>query len=654
MKRLAVVLLLTSGAVAAAPPVPSPPVAARHPHAVVSPHGTRDDPYYWLRDDTRSRPEVLDYLRAENAYFTAMSAAYEPLTRRLEQELVGRLEQDDSTVPYPYKDYLYSTRYETGKQYPIEVRRPRSGAGAEQLLVDGNVEAAGKEYYRLGDVAVSPRQDLVAFTEDTGGRYQYTLRVREISTGRDLPERIGGLTRGVAWAADNRTIFYVENDPVTLLSTRVKRHVLGSDPKGDPVVYEEKDTSFYLSVRRSRDERYVVIYLSATEAREVRYLAAGDPTGTPRLLAAREKGVLYDADHAGDRWIVNTDWQAPNFRLMSVGDADAAAGDKAKWHELVAHDPRVFIDSFTAFDGYLAVSEWSDGLLRLRYAPWSDLSRWTFVRSDEPAYSQGFSTNAEQSTPLLRYTYSSLVTPDSVFEVDMRSGERKLLKQEKVPGYDPAAYASERLWATARDGTRVPVSLVYRRGLPRDGSAPLYQYAYGAYGYSTDPSFDREVISLLDRGFVYAIAHVRGGSELGRAWYDGGRLLQKKNTFTDFVDATDFLVREKYAAADKVFASGGSAGGLLMGAVANMAGEKYRGIVARVPYVDAVTTMLDESIPLVTNEFDEWGNPKQKAYYDYMLSYSPYDNVRAQHYPAMLVTTGSTTRRCSTTSRRSG
>jgi oligopeptidase B len=643
MRPMLAALLLSTGAVVAAPP--APPVAARHDYDVVSPHGTRNDPYYWIRDDTRSRPEVLDYLKAENAYFETMSTSYEPLTKQLTQELIGRLKQDDSTAPYPYKDYLYATRYETGKQYPIQVRRPRHGNGPEQVLVDGNREAAGNEYYRLRGWAISPRQDLVAFTEDTRGRYQYTLRFRDIATGRDLPERIPGLTPGVVWAADNRTVFYVENDPVTLLSTRVKRHVLGTDPKTDPVVYEEKDTSFYLDVEATGDERFILITLDATEADEVRFLAADDPTGTPRVLAPRETSVLYGADHIGGEWVVRTNWSAPNFRLMTVADADA--GDKAKWQELVPHDPKVFIADIALFAEFLAVSEWSDGLLRLRYAPWADVRRqqaqgtfWKLVRSDEPAYSQGFSVNAEQETPLLRYTYSSLTTPDSVYQVDMRSGRRELLKQDEVPGYRSDAYVTERLWATARDGVRVPVSIVYRKGFRRDGTAPLYQYAYGSYGASTEPSFDSTVISLLDRGFVHAIAHVRGGQELGRAWYDDGRLLHKRNTFNDFVDVTDFLVREKYAAPDKVFASGASAGGLLMGAVANMAGSKYRGIVAHVPYVDAVTTMLDESIPLVTNEFDEWGNPKRKADYDYILSYSPYDNVRAQPYPAMLVTTG--------------
>lgn len=632
-------VLLLAAAPFAAQQAPVPPVAAVKPHAVVSPHGTRNDPYYWLRDDTRSQPEVLDYLKAENAYYEAMSAPYRALTETLAKELIGRLKEDDGTVPYKDRDYLYFTRFPPDSEQPILVRKPL-GSDKEQILVDGNREAGSHEFYRLGRWAVSPGQDLLAFTEDTRGRRQHTLRFREIATGRDLPERIAGLHPRIVWAGDNRTVFYVENDPVTLLSTRVRKHVLGTDPQSDPVVYEEKDTSFYINVDQTGDRRYLLIRLASTVASEVRFLAADDPSGAWRVLAPRETGVLYRADHVDGRWVIRTDWKAPNYRMMAVADGDVDGTGKAKWQELVPHDPKAFLQDFVAFADHLALSERSDGLLRLRYAPWSDLGHWTDVRADDPASSQTFDVNVERSTPRLRYAYTSLATPDSIYELDMRTGERTLLKRQPVPGYDPAGYVTERLWATARDGARVPVSLVYRKGFVRNGTAPLYQHAYGAYGGSSDPDFDQTVVSLLDRGFVYAIAHVRGGQEMGRAWYDDGRLLHKKNTFTDFIDVTDFLVREKYAAPDKVFASGGSAGGLLMGAVANMAGEKYRGIVAQVPFVDVVTTMLDESIPLVTNEFDEWGNPKQKEYYDYMLSYSPYDNVRAQPYPAMLVTTG--------------
>lgn len=615
-----------------------PPVAATKPHAVISPHGTRNDPYYWLRDDTRSKPEVLDYLKAENAYYEAKGAPYRALTEKLSAEIIGRLQQDDSSVPYKYKDYVYYSRYVPGKEYKIFARHP-VGSDREEILVDANKEAEGKQFYQVARRAVSPKQDILAFVEDVGGRRQFTLRFREIASGRDFDERIPGLSGSLAWANDNKTVYYVENDPVTLLSTRVKRHVLGTDFELDPVVYEEQDTSFYMRVSNSGDDRFVVIGLSSTVASEMRVIDADDPQAAVKLLAPRERDLLYDADHIAGRWVIRANQDAPNYRLMTV--ADAEIGDRARWKELLPYDPSVFIEDVALFRDYLAIGERSQGLLRLRIVPWTAPEKASYIRSDEPAYAESFSVNYEQNTDLLRYTHTSLVTPASVYEVDLRTGERRLLKQQPVlGGYDPANYATERVWATARDGTKLPVSLAYRRGFKKDGSAPLYQTAYGSYGASSDPEFDQAAVSLLDRGFVYALAHIRGGQEMGRAWYEDGHLLKKKNSFTDFVDVTDFLVREKYAAPDKAFAMGVSAGGLLMGAVANMAGEKYRAIVAHVPYVDAVTTMLDETIPLTANEFDEWGNPKQKTYYDYILSYSPYDNVKPKAYPALYVTTG--------------
>jgi oligopeptidase B len=619
----------------AAPPVA--PVAEKRPHDVVSANGTRNDPYYWLRDDTRSKPDVLGYLKAENAYYEAMSAPYQGLTETLAAELIGRVKQDDSTVPYKDKGYVYYTRFETGQEHPIYARRAR-GSEAEQILVDANREAQGKGYYRVGGRAVSFKQDILAFLEDVTGRRQHTLRFREIATGKDLPDRISGLSAAAVWANDNKTLFYVENDPVTLLSTRVKKHVLGTDPKADPVVYEEKDTSFYLSVGKTGDDRYIVIRLRSTVASEWRVIDADDAAGAPRILAARQRDHLFDADHIAGRWVVRTNRNAPNYRLVIVADADI--GDPARWTELLPYERDVFIEDVALFRGYIAVNERRGGLVSIRVVPWNAPEKAFDIRADEPAYVEGFATNAEQNTDTLRYTYTSLTTPASVYDVDMRTGERTLLKRQPVlGGFAAENYVTERVWATARDGTKVPVSLVYRKGFKKDGTAPLYQYAYGSYGASSDPEFELPVVSLLDRGFVYAIAHVRGGQELGRAWYDDGHLLRKKNTFTDFIDVTDFLVREKYAAEDKVFAMGGSAGGLLMGAVANMAPDRYRGIVAHVPFVDGVTTMLDDTIPLTSNEFDEWGNPKEKVYYDYILSYSPYDNVKAMAYPAMLVTT---------------
>ncbi|WP_374348488.1 S9 family peptidase [Chitinimonas sp.] len=615
-----------------------PPVAEPHPFEVLSPHGARNDPYYWLRDDSRKDPKVLGYLQAENAYFKAQSAVYAPKTQQLYKELVARLKQDDSTVPYKKGDWLYYTRFEKGREYPVEARKPVAG-GAEQILVDGNREAGKQAFYQLAEVEVSPDAQRVAYLEDRSGRRQYTLKVRDIASGKNLKDEISGLSNEVVWANDNKTLFYVENDPVTLLSTKVKKHVLGSDPKTDTVVYTEPDHSFYLTIAKTGDERFITINLASTTTGEIRVIDANQPDAAPRLLAPRAAPIKYEADHMAGNWVIRTDWDAPNYRLMTVADEDM--GDRSKWKELLAHNPAVFVEGFALFKRYLAINERSEGLLRLRVLSWDGSQKPTFIDADEPAYVAGFDVNAEQDTDTLRYHYSSLTTPNSVYEVNMRSGERKLLKQQAVlGGFVRDNYVTERVWATARDGVKIPVSLVYRKGFKRDGSAPLYQYAYGSYGHSSDPYFRSSALSLLDRGFVYAIAHIRGGQEMGRDWYESGKLQRKRNTFNDFADVTDYLVAERYAARDKVFAVGGSAGGLLIGAIANQAGDKYRGLVAHVPFVDVVTTMLDESIPLTSNEFDEWGNPKDKAAYDYMLGYSPYDNVSAKAYPAMLVTTG--------------
>lgn len=614
------------------------PRAAKVDFQVVSPHGTRNDPYYWLRDDTRSDPKVLAYLEQENAWYRQYSAGYQQLTTQLTEEIIGRVKQDDSSVPYRKGDYLYYSRYETGKEYPIYARKAASG-GAEQVLLDVNQLAEGKDFYQVANLAISPDQQLLAYMEDLNGRRQYTLRVRDLRTGKELTDSLSGLSAAIAWSADSKQLFVVQNDPVTLLSNKVLRHTLGQDPAKAALVYEESDNSFYMWVSNSQDNRYVMIQLGSTVSDELRVLDAAKTDGQFQVLAPRQRDFKYGAEHLNGRWIIRTDWEAPNYRLMTV--AADKIGDRTHWQPLLAHSEQIFIQNFELFNDYLAISERSDGLQRIRVMPWQDPSKAYYISSDEAAYVTGFDMNAEQNTTLLRYTYTSLTTPPSVYQLDMASGEKTLLKQQEVlGGFDKANYVTERVWATAQDGTRIPVSLLYRRGFKRDGSAPLYQYAYGSYGMSMDPWFRASVLSLVDRGFVYAIAHIRGGQEMGRHWYEQGKLLNKINTFTDFIAVTDHLVAEKYAAKDKVIGMGGSAGGLLMGAVANMAPQKYRALVAHVPFVDVVTTMLDESIPLTTNEFDEWGNPKQQPFYDYMLSYSPYDQVSAQAYPAMLVTTG--------------
>ena len=615
-----------------------PPVAIQQPYTVTSPNGDRQDPYYWLRDDSRTSPTVLDYLHRENDYANHYASAYQALTDKLTAEIIGRIKQDDSSVPYTKGDYSYYRRYETGKEYPIYLRKAVKD-GTEQVMLDVNELAKGKSYYAVSNWQVSPDQNFIAYMEDDSGRRQYRLKVRDLRTGQDLPDVVTGLSSSLAWAKDSKTLYLVKNDPVTLLSTQVLQHTLGQDPANARLVYEETDNSFYMGVGNSTDDNYVIIYSSSTVSSEMQVMDASKPGSKFTSLAPRERDVKYSADHVNGRWIIQTDWQAPNYRIMTV--AADKIGDRNNWQPLVAHSNSVFIQGFTAFKDYLAINERSEGLRRIKVMPWNALDKATYVASDEAAYVAGFEVNPEQNTDLLRYTYTSLTTPASVYQLNMRTGEKQLLKQTEVPGgFDKNNYATDRVWATARDGVKVPVSLLYKKDFKRDGTAPLYQYAYGSYGASMDPSFRATVLSLVDRGFVFAIAHIRGGQEMGRHWYEDGKLLNKINTFNDYIDVTDYLVANDYAAKDKVFGMGGSAGGLLMGAVANMAPEKYRGLVAHVPFVDVVTTMLDESIPLTTNEFDEWGNPKQKAYYDYMLSYSPYDQVAKQAYPAMLVTTG--------------
>jgi oligopeptidase B len=423
------------------------------PYEVRSPNGSRTDPYYWLRDDSRAKPAVLDYLKSENAYYEAMTARYAPLVDKLDREIVGRIQQDDSTVPYRWKDYEYATRFETGQEYPVYVRRPTAG-GPEQILVDANRESAGHGFYQVGARAISPDQTRVAFLEDVAGRRQYTLRVRDIATGHDHPDRIGGLSSAVVWASDGKTLFYVENDPVTLLSTRVKRHVLGADPTQDTVVYEEPDHSYYLDIHKSGDERYLIVTLQATVSEETRFLDADRPESALRVLAARQRDFLYDADHIAGRWVIRTNWDAPNYRLMTVDDA--GAGDRARWSPLLPYDKSLFLEDFALFRDYLAINERSEGLLRIRVLPWGAPEKAVFIQSDEPAYVATLDVNPEQDTKLLRYQYSSLATPNTIYDVDMSTGERTLRKRQPVIGYDPTRYTTERVWAVARDGARVP------------------------------------------------------------------------------------------------------------------------------------------------------------------------------------------------------
>jgi len=612
-------------------------VAPVRPHTVRSPHGDRVDEYYWLRDDTRKDPDVLGYLQAENAYTKAMLAHAEPLENRLYDEIVARIKQDDASVPWRHRGYWYYSRYETGREYPIHARKADAQGAPEEVMLDVNALAAGFEFFQVAALDVAPDNRMLAYAEDSVGRRQWTLRFKDLATGAMQDDRIPNVEAAVAWAGDSRSVFYIEKDPETLLGHKVRRHVLGTDPANDAVVYEETDDSFYLDVGTTKDARYVIIDAGSTVASEIRYADAADPARFDVLLP-RERDHLYNAEHLDGRWIVRTNWNAPNFRLMEapVGEAH----DRARWREILPHRDDAFIHGVDVFDRFLAISERSGALRKIRIRRFDGGDDF-FIDAAEAACTSWLGQNAEMDTDVLRYTYTSPATPYSTYDYDTRTGERTLLKREPVLGdFDPARYATELVWAPARDGRLIPVTLAYRKGVQRDGTAPLFLKGYGAYGLSLDPTFAVDKLSLLDRGFVCATAHVRGGQEMGRAWYDGGRLLAKRTTFDDFIDATRHLVQARYADPARVFASGGSAGGLLMGAIANLAPELYRGIVAHVPFVDIVTTMLDESIPLTTNEFDEWGNPREKVYYDYMLSYSPYDNVAALDYPAMLVTTG--------------
>ena len=616
---------------------PSPPVAAIRNHTVSSPNGDRVDEYYWLRDDARKDPEVIGYLEAENAYKKAMLAHVERLESTIYDEIVARIKQDDSSVPYRKHGYWYYGRFDTGTEYPILARKAEALDAPEQVMLDVNVLARGFEFFRVGGIEVSPDNRYVAYVEDNVGRRQWSLRFKDLVSGTTLADRMTNVDSSIAWAADSRTVFYVEKHPETLLPYRVRKHVLGSDPKDDAVVYVQDDTSFYTGVGKSKDDKYVFIFAQSTEATELRYAESADPSEF-RILLPRERGHRYYAEHLGDRWIIRTNWNAPNFRLMEVGVGEAS--DRGRWRDILPHRDDAFIQNFDVFTSFLAIGERSEGLRKIRIRPLAGGEDF-FIESNEATYTAELGKNAELDTEVLRYTYTSLTTPDSTYDYDVRTKAKTLLKREPVQGdFDPANYIAEFVWVPVRDGRKVPVSLVYRNGYKHNGSAPMLQDGYGAYGYSFDPDFSIARLSLLDRGFVYAIAHIRGGQELGRRWYDEGRLLNKKNTFTDFIDVTRYLVAQRYADPKRVFATGGSAGGLLMGAVANMAPGDYKGIVAHVPFVDTVTTMLDESIPLTSNEFDEWGNPNEKRYYDYMLSYSPYDNVAKQNYPAMLVTTG--------------
>lgn len=612
------------------------PVVARHAHTVASPYADRTDFYYWLRDDTRSRPAVLDYLAAENAYYERHMRPLRPLADTLYAEITSRIAPDDAALPVKLGPCWYQTRYTGKSEYPQYLRRCNAPDAAEQILLDETELARGHDYYHVRSTEVSPDARLLAYAEDTSGRYQCTIRIKDLVTGVTLPDEIPGTSGAMVWADDNKTLFYVENDPTTLTTVRVKRHVLGTDVKSDAVVYAEPDNRFYVEVARSGDNRYILIRLESRETSETRFLPTNGPWAEPQILRPREPKLEYYADHVGDRWVIRTNWNAPNFRVVEA--KDSRPGETSAWHEIVATAADVLIERVALFRNYLVLGERSDGLRRIRVIPRDGRAAF-HIAPEENDYTAVLGDNPSQDTNVLRYEHASLISPRTTCDVNLDTRQPVQCKQASAPGYDPSNYIAQRIWVIARDGTRIPVSLAYRKETRLDGSAPLLQLGYGAYGVSSDPKFDPAHASLLDRGFVIAIAHVRGGAEMGSAWYDAGKLLNKKNTFDDFIDVTRSLVAQRYASASKVFAYGRSAGGLLMATIANEAPNDYRAIAAGVPFVDVLTTMLDPSVPTTTNEYEEWGDPREKRYYDTILSYSPYDNVRAHAYPAMYVTT---------------
>ena len=608
---------------------PTPPAAKKVPKETKIHGYTLKDDYFWLRD--KASPEVTKHLEAENAYTEAVMAPYKGLQESLYKEMLGRIKQTDLSVPAKQGDYWYYSRTEEGKQYPYMCRRKGTMEAAEEILLDLNTLAEGHSFLGLGAFSVSDDANWLAFTLDTNGYRQYTLHVKDLRSGAlssEKVERVGS----VVWANDNKTVFFTTEDATTKRSDKFWRHIVGSPD--NTLVYEEKDELFDLGTGRSLDKKVIFVGAYAKTSREHRWLAADDPTGTFKVVVPRTEGHEYEVDHYQGQFYITTNKGAKNFKVVTAPMNDPS---ERNWQTFIAHNLAVKIDGLSFFKNHLVVSEREGGLTFLRVI---DMDRKASHRiaTEEPDYAMGMGSNPEFDTPSIRYSYQSMVTPPTVYEYDLTTKKRTLLKQQEVlGGYDPAKYEAKRVWAIARDNTKVPVSLVYKKGLKFDGQAPMLLYAYGSYGVSMAPTFNSNRLSLLDRGVIYGIAYIRGGGELGEEWREQGRMMQKLNTFNDFIDSADYLVKQKYTSADRLVIQGGSAGGLLMGAVSNMRPDLFKAVVAQVPFVDVMNTMLDASLPLTTSEYIEWGNPNEKPAFDYMLKYSPYDNVKAQKYPAMLV-----------------
>ena len=615
------------------------PIAEIIPHQRVIHGDTVVDNYYWMIDYFKKGPDstkVVDYLKAENAYLDTMMKSTDQFQADLFKEMKGRIKEKDESVPVFRNGYYYYSRTEDGQQYFKYCRKKGSLSAAEEILLDVDQLAKGHSYYSATGFSVSPDNKLLAFGVDQVSRRQYTINIKNLETGEMLKDAITNTEGGVAWANDNKTFFYTSKNPVTLLSEKIKKHVLGADAKTDAVVYDEKDNTNYIGVGKSKNGKYIFIASQGTLTSEYKIVDADHPESPFKVFAARSKDVLYDVMPVDGKFLILTNWNAKNFRLM---ECPLDKTEKENWKEVIAHRADVLLESVEEFKDFTVLSERKNGLTELRVLK-KDKSDY-YIKFDEPVYDAGVGSNPEYNSTTLRYAYTSLTTPNSTYDYDLIKKDQKLMKQQEVlGGYNPKDYVSERVFATAKDGTKVPIALVYKKGFEKNGKSPLLLYGYGSYGSNSDVYFSSPRLSLLNRGFVFAIANIRGGQEMGRQWYEDGKLMKKKNTFTDFIAAGEYLIDQKYTSKGHLYAHGGSAGGLLMGAVANMAPNLWNGLIADVPFVDVINTMLDESIPLTTNEFDEWGNPKQKAAYDYMKSYSPYENIEKKAYPNMLVTTG--------------
>jgi oligopeptidase B len=614
-----------------------PPNASIIPHSLEKHGHIRTDNYYWLNN--RENPDVIEYLNQENEYYQQSTAHTKDFQKDLFEEMKARIKEDDESVPYFYNGYYYITRFEKGKDYPIHSRKKGNLQAKEEILFDCNEMAQGHAYFNLSGLSISEDNIWASFGVDTVSRRQYTIQIKNLITGEILPIKLENTTGGATWASDNKTLFYSRKDEVTLRADKIYKHKLGTFATEDAFVYFEKDDTFDVSVYKSKSKKYIIINSSSTLTTEYQTVLSETPDAKFKIFQKRTRGLEYSISHYGDHfYIVTNKDKATNFKLMKTPEN---ATSKENWVDVIAHREDVLLEDIDIFKDYLVVSERADGLNKIRIIPWGGEGEY-YLPFESETYMAYTTTNLDFDTPILRYGYQSLATPPSVIDFDMQTKQKTILKEQEVLGgiFDKNNYHEDRVWATAKDGIKVPISMVYRKGMKKEGANPTLLYGYGSYGVTMDCHFSSVRLSLLDRGFIFAIAHIRGGEDLGRPWYENGKLLKKKNTFTDFIDCSKFLISEKYTSPSHLYAEGGSAGGLLMGAIINIAPNLYNGVVAQVPFVDVVTTMLDETIPLTTGEYDEWGNPNVKKYYDYMLSYSPYDNVTTQNYPNMYIATG--------------